>query len=73
MESDLARFEATEENTKPVAVDGLFLIKNIFNPWWAWQGSNLRPTGYEPAALTTELQALAIGPSYKIMSLFSRS
>lgn len=21
-----------------------------------WQGSNLRPTGYEPAALTTELQ-----------------
>lgn len=25
--------------------------------WWAWQGSDLRPTGYEPAALTTELQA----------------
>ena len=25
--------------------------------WWAWQGSNLRPSGYEPPALTTELQA----------------
>ncbi len=26
---------------------------------WAWQDSNLRPTGYEPAALTAELQAPA--------------
>jgi hypothetical protein len=26
--------------------------------WWARQGSNLRPTGYEPAALTAELRAL---------------
>jgi hypothetical protein len=25
--------------------------------WWARQGSNLRPTGYEPVALTTELRA----------------
>jgi hypothetical protein len=25
---------------------------------WARQGSNLRPTGYEPAALTAELRAL---------------
>ena len=27
---------------------------------WAEEGSNLRPTGYEPAALTTELPALEI-------------
>ena len=26
--------------------------------WWARVGSNHRPTGYEPGALTTELQAL---------------
>ena len=26
--------------------------------WWGWKGLNLRPTGYEPAALTTELQPL---------------
>src|SRR5439155_4219111 len=26
-------------------------------PWWAQQGSNLRPAGYEPDALTTELWA----------------
>ena len=26
--------------------------------WWARQGSNLRPIGYEPSALTTELRAL---------------
>jgi hypothetical protein len=25
--------------------------------WWARQDSNLRPTGYEPAALTSELRA----------------
>ena len=25
--------------------------------WWAHQGSNLGPTGYEPVALTTELWA----------------
>jgi hypothetical protein len=25
---------------------------------WAQQGSNLRPSGYEPPALTTELWAL---------------
>ena len=25
--------------------------------WWAQQGSNLRPAGYEPDALTTELWA----------------
>ena len=25
--------------------------------WWAWQGSNLRPSDYESRALTTELQA----------------
>lgn len=23
--------------------------------WWGWKELNLRPTGYEPAALTTEL------------------
>jgi hypothetical protein len=27
---------------------------------WARQDSNLRPTGYEPAALTAELRALLI-------------
>lgn len=26
-----------------------------FLNWWGWLGSNQRPTGYEPAALTTEL------------------
>ena len=26
--------------------------------WWARQDSNLRPSGYEPPALTPELQAL---------------
>jgi hypothetical protein len=25
--------------------------------WWAWQDSNLQPSGYEPLALTIELQA----------------
>lgn len=25
--------------------------------WWALQGSNLRPAGYEPEALPTELRA----------------
>ncbi len=25
--------------------------------WWAWLGLNQRPIGYEPTALTTELQA----------------
>ena len=28
--------------------------------WWAHQGSNLGPTGYEPVALTTELWARCI-------------
>jgi hypothetical protein len=23
--------------------------------WWGWQDLNLRPSGYEPPALTTEL------------------
>ena len=26
--------------------------------WWAWKELNFRPIGYEPTALTTELQAL---------------
>ena len=28
-------------------------VKKLF--WWGWLGLNRRPTGYEPAALTTEL------------------
>jgi hypothetical protein len=32
--------------------------RNILCSIWARQDSNLRPTGYEPAALTTELRAL---------------
>ena len=28
--------------------------------WWALQGSNLGPSGYEPVALTTELRALGV-------------
>src|SRR3990170_5197017 len=31
--------------------------------WWARQDSNLRSTGYEPAALTSELRARLILPS----------
>src|SRR5881398_398 len=31
---------------------------------WARQGSNLRPTDYESAALTTELRARHTPPSY---------
>ena len=27
--------------------------------WWAWQDLNLQPSGYEPLALTIELQALS--------------
>ena len=27
----------------------------VFFDWWGWMGSNHRPTGYEPAALTPEL------------------
>ena len=36
---------------------------------WARQDSNLRPTGYEPAALTTELRAPSniIVASYRFM------
>ena len=30
--------------------------------WWATQGSNLRPSGYEPDALPAELVALTINP-----------
>ncbi len=26
-----------------------------FLKWWGWKELNFRPTGYEPAALTTEL------------------
>jgi hypothetical protein len=29
------------------------------NEWWARQESNLRPSGYEPVALTIELRARA--------------
>ena len=29
--------------------------------WWAHQGSNLGPTGYEPVALPAELWALLYG------------
>jgi hypothetical protein len=29
----------------------------IANSWWARQDSNLQPSGYEPLALTIELQA----------------
>ena len=31
--------------------------------WWARQDSNLRSTGYEPAALTSELRARMVLPS----------
>lgn len=30
----------------------------IFIRWWAWLELNQRPIGYEPTALTPELQAL---------------
>ena len=36
--------------------------------WWGWKGLNLRPTGYEPAALTTELHPRGTMPS--IANLF---
>ena len=37
-------------------------VGSCFEPsaWWARQDSNLGPTGYEPAALTTELRALHV-------------
>ena len=35
---------------KKPALRGLFLCE-----WWAYQGSNLGPSGYEPGALPTEL------------------
>ena len=28
--------------------------------WWGWQDLNLRPIGYEPTALTPELQPRAV-------------
>ena len=37
----------------------LFLFKSAI--WWARQDSNLRPIGYEPTALTAELQAPVSG------------
>ncbi len=36
--------------------------------WWGWKGLNLRPTGYEPAALTTELQPPELIFNYHIVS-----
>ena len=32
-----------------------------FLEWWAWLELNQRPIGYEPSALTPELQALLNG------------
>ncbi len=37
-----------------------FFIKIFVYLWWAWLGLNQRPIGYEPTALTTELQALKL-------------
>lgn len=39
---------------KKARKSGLFLFE-----WWANQGSNLGPSGYEPGALPTELLALS--------------
>jgi hypothetical protein len=39
-------------------LERITLIKNGFLTWWALQDSNLRPIGYEPTALPTELRAL---------------
>ena len=36
----------------------------MLSSWWARQGSNLRPTGYEPAALP-----LSYGPSRQLYSI----
>lgn len=38
----------------------LTLPCSIYFLWCAWQGSNLRPPGPQPDALSTELQARAI-------------
>ena len=32
--------------------------------WWGWKESNLLPSGYEPPALTDELQPHASSPFY---------
>ena len=38
-----------------------FFKKTKFLEWWAWLELNQRPIGYEPSALTPELQALLNG------------
>ena len=35
-----------------------FVTPRVWYGWWANQGSNLEPTGYEPGALPIELLAL---------------
>ena len=39
--------------------------------WWAHQGSNLGPTGYEPVALPAELWALVSNFTFKKERLFN--
>ena len=38
----------------------LLLLNLYILEWWAWLDLNQRPIGYEPTALTPELQALSI-------------
>jgi hypothetical protein len=39
-------------------------IRQVILFWWGWQDLNLRPIGYEPTALTTELHPLANREDY---------
>ena len=43
-------FSSIPEDTIDIAKVAIF-VKSLTDRWWGWQDSNLRPTGYEPAAL----------------------
>ena len=45
----------SEAQKKPPVSRGL--AEGFNGSWWARKESNFRPNGYEPYALTTELQA----------------
>lgn len=60
---DLSSFYCNFSDLKLVYLIKIILnVKLIFNfnfiRWWAWLELNQRPIGYEPTALTPELQAL---------------
>ena len=53
MNSNSIRTPGWEKDRRPGSESATPPSKTVFRKWWAVKDSNLRPTGYEPAALTT--------------------